>query len=118
MAEESDARIERLEKDSQKSRAQIAEMMELIRTLIKDKGQVSSLGPHNETAQPDQRREEPVYLAGFTPLIRSKCPHDTSTFNATSRKVPVRLCASPDAGERSGTKFRGKHGRPNSSSGP
>ena len=45
MAEESDARIERLEKDSQELRAQIAKMMELIRTLIKDKGQAPSPGP-------------------------------------------------------------------------
>ena len=66
MAEESDARIERLEKDSQESRAQIAKMMELIRTLIKDKRQAPSSGPQNETAQPDQRREEPVYPVGFT----------------------------------------------------
>ena len=50
MVEESDARIEWLEKDSQESRAQIAEMMELIRTLIKDKGQAPSPGPQNETA--------------------------------------------------------------------
>ena len=35
MAEETDARIERLEKESQESRAQMTEMMELIRTLIK-----------------------------------------------------------------------------------
>ena len=47
MAEETDARIERLEKDSQELRAQIAEMMELIRTLIRDKGQASGLGPQN-----------------------------------------------------------------------
>ena len=67
MAEESDARIERLEKDSQESRAQIAEMMELIKTLIRDKGQASGLDPQNETTQPDQKREEPVYPAGFTP---------------------------------------------------
>ena len=45
----------------------MAEMMELIRTLIKDKGQASGPGPQNEIAQPDQRREEPVYPAGFTP---------------------------------------------------
>ena len=45
MAEESDARIERLEKDNQESRAEMAEMMELIRTLIKDKGQASGPGP-------------------------------------------------------------------------
>ena len=67
MAEESDARIEQLEKDSQESRAQIAKMIELIRTLIKDKGRASSLGPQNEIAQPDQRREEPIYPTGFTP---------------------------------------------------
>ena len=66
MAEESDARIERLEKDSQESRAQIVEMMELIKTLIKDKGQASSPGPQNETVQPDQRKEEPIYPIGFT----------------------------------------------------
>ena len=40
-------------------------MMELIKTLIKDKGQASGSGPQNETAQPDQRREEPVYPTRF-----------------------------------------------------
>ena len=38
MIEESDARIERLEKESQESRVQMSEMMELIRALIRDKG--------------------------------------------------------------------------------
>ena len=68
MAEKSDARIERLEKASQESREQMVEMMELIRTLIKDKGQALGSGPQNETAQYDQRKEEPVYLQGSTPL--------------------------------------------------
>ena len=45
MTEERDARIEQLEKESQESRAQMSEMMELIRTLIRDKGQASSLNP-------------------------------------------------------------------------
>ena len=45
MAEETDARFERLEKESQESRAQITEMMELIRTLIKDKGSASGPNP-------------------------------------------------------------------------
>ena len=45
----------------------MSKMMELIRTLIRDKGQASSPSPQNETAQPDQRREEPVYPTGFTP---------------------------------------------------
>ena len=53
MVEKSDARIEWLEKESQESRAQMAEMMELIKTLIRDKRQASSLGPQNKTAQPD-----------------------------------------------------------------
>ena len=46
MAEENDVRIERLEKESQESRAQMSEMMELIRTLIRDKGQ--ALGPDSQ----------------------------------------------------------------------
>ena len=37
-AKETDARFERLEKESQESRAQITEMMELIRTLIREIG--------------------------------------------------------------------------------
>ena len=45
----------------------MTKMMELIRTLIRDKGQASGPGPQNETAQPDQRREKPVYPTGFTP---------------------------------------------------
>ena len=67
MAEETDAQFERLEKESQESRAQMAEMMELIRTLIRDKGQAPGPGTQNETAQADQRREEPAYPPGYTP---------------------------------------------------
>ena len=67
MVEENDALIERLEKESQESRAQMSEMVELIRTLIRDKGQAPDSNPQNETAQPDQRREDPVYLLGYTP---------------------------------------------------
>ena len=50
MAEETDALFERLEKESQESRAQMTEMMELIRTLIRDKGPASGPNPQNETA--------------------------------------------------------------------
>ena len=67
MVEETDARIERLEKESQESQAQMTKMMELIKTLIRDKGQASGPSPQNEIAQPNQRREEPVYPVGFTP---------------------------------------------------
>ena len=45
----------------------MVEMMELIRTLIKDKGQAPGSGPHNEIAQSDQKREDVVYPPGFTP---------------------------------------------------
>ena len=44
----------------------MAEMIELIRTLIRDKGQASGPSPQNEIAQPDQRRKELVYPARFT----------------------------------------------------
>ena len=67
MAEETDAQFERLEKESQESRAQMAEMMELIRTLIRDKGQAAGTNPPNETAQTDQKREDVVYPLGYTP---------------------------------------------------
>ena len=67
MTEESNIRIERLEKDSQESWAQMVEMMELIRSLIKDKGRASGPSLQNEIAQHDQRKEEPVYSVGFTP---------------------------------------------------
>ena len=71
MAEESDARIELLEKASQESREQMAKMMELIRTLIRDKKEASGPSPQNETTQPDQKREELVYPTRFTPLYAS-----------------------------------------------
>ena len=53
MAEKNDTRIEWLEKESQESIAQMAKMMKLIRTLIRDKGQASGPSPQNEMAQPD-----------------------------------------------------------------
>ena len=49
----------------------MSEMMELIRTLIRDKGQTSSPDPQNETTQQDQRREELVYPTRFTPPYAS-----------------------------------------------
>ena len=49
----------------------MSKMMELIRTLIRDKWQASGPSPQNETAQPDQRRKEPIYPAGFTPPYAS-----------------------------------------------
>ena len=45
MTKESDAKIEHLEKASQESRQQMVKMMELIRTLIKDKRASIRPGP-------------------------------------------------------------------------
>ena len=55
MTEKSDAQIERLEKESQESRAQISEMMELIRTLIRDKGRRQARA--HRMRQPNLTRE-------------------------------------------------------------
>ena len=45
----------------------MTEMMELIRTLVRDKGPASGPNPQNETAQPDQRREDVIYPSRYTP---------------------------------------------------
>ena len=45
----------------------MTKMMELIRTLVRDKGLASAPNPQNETAQTDQRREDVVYPSGYTP---------------------------------------------------
>ena len=52
----------------------MAEMMELIRTLIRDKGRALGPDTQNETAQTDQRREELVYPPGYTPLYAPNIP--------------------------------------------
>ena len=62
MAGENDAIVERLEKAHQDTQEKVAEMMEMIRTLMKGKESTEC-----ETAQPDRRREEPTYPPGFTP---------------------------------------------------
>ena len=41
MIEESDARIEQLEKASQDQQGQLAEMMEMLRTLVRDMAQAT-----------------------------------------------------------------------------
>ena len=63
MAEESDARIKQLEKASQEQQGQMAEMMKMLRTLVRDKAKTT--GQQNGAAQPEQRREDPVYPQGF-----------------------------------------------------
>ena len=65
MVEESDARIERLEKASQDQQGQMVEMMKMLWTLVRDKAQVA--GQQNSVAQSEQRREDPAYPQGFTP---------------------------------------------------
>ena len=65
MAEETDARIERLEKASQDQQGQLAEITELLKTLVRDKAQAAV--QQNNATQPEQRGEDPVYPPGFTP---------------------------------------------------
>ena len=65
MTEESDARIERLEKASQDQQGQLEEMMEMLKTLLRDKAQEA--GQQSGAAQPEQRRKDPAYPQGFTP---------------------------------------------------
>ena len=67
MAEEDETRFERLERSHQEMREQMSEMMEMIRALVREKGKAAAPNPQNETIQPDLRREEPVYPAGYTP---------------------------------------------------
>ena len=50
MAEESDAKIERLEKASQDQHGQVAKMMEMLRTLVRDKAQATGPGPQNSAS--------------------------------------------------------------------
>ena len=59
MAEESDARIERLGKASQNQQGQMAKMMEMLRILVRDKAQAA--GQQSSAVHPDQRREDPTY---------------------------------------------------------
>ena len=42
-------------------------MMEMLRSLIKEKEQAAGPGSQSDVAQPDQRRDEPTYPPGFTP---------------------------------------------------
>ena len=45
----------------------MTEMIELIRTLVRDKVLASCPSPQNKTTQTDQRREDVVYPPGYTP---------------------------------------------------
>ena len=72
MTEKSDDRIERLEKASQDQQGQLAEITELLKTLVKDKAQVA--GQQNSVAQPKQRREDPAYPQRFTPSYTQAQP--------------------------------------------
>ena len=73
MAEKNDARIEWLEKASQYQQGQMVEMMEMLRTLVRDKAQATSPGPQNNAAHLEQRRENPAYPQGFTlPYVQAQ----------------------------------------------
>ena len=72
MAEESDARIKWLEKASQEQQGQMVEMMEMLRTLVRDKAQAT--GQQNGATQLEQRRADPVYPPGFAPTYAQAQP--------------------------------------------
>ena len=59
MTEESDARIERLEKASQDQHGHLAEITKLLKTLVRDKAQAA--GQQNSVVQPELRREDLTY---------------------------------------------------------
>ena len=61
MAEEDETRFERLERSHQETREQISKMMEMIRALVREKGQAAALNPQSGAVQPKQRREALVY---------------------------------------------------------
>ena len=49
-------------------------MMEMLRTLVKDKGKATGLGKQSSAAHSDQRREELVYPSRFTLLYAQTQP--------------------------------------------
>ena len=67
MAEENDARVERLEKAHQDMQEKVVEMMEIIRALMKGKESAEGSNPQSEMAQSDRKREDPTYPPRFTP---------------------------------------------------
>ena len=72
MIEESDARIKQLEKASQDQQGQLAEITELLKTLVRDKAQAA--GQQNNSAQLEQRKEDLAYPQGFTPSYTQAQP--------------------------------------------
>ena len=51
MAEEDETRFEQLEMSHQETREQISEMMEMIRALVREKGQTTAPNPQNGITQ-------------------------------------------------------------------
>ena len=100
MAEESDARIEQLEKVSQDQQGKMAEMMEMLKTLVKDKAHV--IGQQSGAAQPKQRREDPTYLQGSTPPYVQAQP-------IPDGRIPIWLRTSLNTDTRSRIELRGKY---------
>ena len=72
MAEEGDVRIARLEKASQDQQGQMVEMMEMLRTLVRDKAQAIGPSPQNSATLPEQKRKDLAYPHGFiTPYAQA-----------------------------------------------
>ena len=62
MAEENDGKVERLEKAHQDTQEKVAEIMEMIRALMKGKESAEGSNPLGETTRPDRMKEEPTFL--------------------------------------------------------
>ena len=89
MTEESDARIERMEKASQDQQGQLVEITELLKTLVRDKAQAAV--QQNSATQPEQRREDLAYPQRFTPPVYACTAH------ASNEWISIWVCISPNA---------------------
>ena len=64
--------IKHLEKASQDQQGQMAEMMEMLRTLVREKAQ--AIGQQSSVTHLEQRKEDPAHPQGFTPLYAQTQP--------------------------------------------
>ena len=72
MVKEYGTRFERLKRSHQETQEQIAELKEMIRVLIRERGQTVTQDPQNGAAQPEQRREEPTYPKDLLPNMHKR----------------------------------------------
>ena len=103
MTKKNDARIERLEKTHQDTQGQMTKMMEMLRTLVRDKGQATGLGKQSSAAHSDQKKRRARLSIGIYSSVRTNAAH------ASNGRIFVRLPASPDTVKRSRIELKGKY---------